>query len=484
MSEISSEAPFIGVQLGSHSVFDEGAEHCLDLLQRTGRINAVIVYSHSYQNGFSNHRTIHALADDHGIPVRDPSQRNLTGVFVQTHDEYYGSTVLRHKRSEATEEYADKDVIEELLEPASKRGMKVLARILEGADRQALLAIPNWTRAQCVDIYGRLSLKMCWNSPDYRNWWLGTVEDLFKTYPLDGLKYGAERGGPLSTLIMQGHIPTCFCQHCMARGRAEGIDVERARQGWEKLYEFVTAARSGKPAPPDGLFFGLLRILFRYPEILQWDKMWYRSKEEIPRLLAGAVHGLRPGATFGVHVHHNMTGLDPFERIQTDYAEMAEYCDWIKPVVYHDITGPRLRRATDQLRKSLLGELSGPQALALLYAINGYDAEIEPGYEELMEKGLGPEYVYRETRRCVEAVAARNTGCTVYAGVGFDIPDYGRRPSDYFPSAPETVYKATLRAFEAGANGLVVSREYDEMRVPNLEAVGRAVTEWQGRHAG
>jgi hypothetical protein len=36
-----------------------------------------------------------------------------------------------------------------------------------------------------------------------------------------------------------------------------------------------------------------------------------------------------------------------------------------------------------------------------------------------------------------------------------------------------------LKAFEAGAGGIVVSREYEEMRVPNLKAVGRAIATLQ-----
>ena len=34
-----------------------------------------------------------------------------------------------------------------------------------------------------------------------------------------------------------------------------------------------------------------------------------------------------------------------------------------------------------------------------------------------------------------------------------------------------------IKAYEAGANGIVVSREYEELTVPNLRAVGRAVRE-------
>ena len=45
------------------------------------------------------------------------------------------------------------------------------------------------------------------------------------------------------------------------------------------------------------------------------------------------------------------------------------------------------------------------------------------------------------------------------------------------PDDPESVYQATLKAFEAGAHGIVVSREYEEMKVANLRAVGRAFRE-------
>ena len=61
----------------------------------------------------------------------------------------------------------------------------------------------------------------------------------------------------------------------------------------------------------------------------------------------------------------------------------------------------------------------------------------------------------------------------VYPGLGFDVP----RKNKKFPEDPEVIYHATLKAFEAGAGGLVVSREYDEMRTENLQAVGRAVRE-------
>jgi hypothetical protein len=75
--------------------------------------------------------------------------------------------------------------------------------------------------------------------------------------------------------------------------------------------------------------------------------------------------------------------------------------------------------------------------------------------------------VFRETKR---SVASANGQTKIYTGVGFDVPGSPR-------DDPETVYRSTLQAFAAGAHGIVVSREYEEMKIEHLRAVGRAVRE-------
>ena len=119
----------------------------------------------------------------------------------------------------------------------------------------------------------------------------------------------------------------------------------------------------------------------------------------------------------------------------------------------------------------MLGELPLEQSLSLYYDLFGYDKEAEPNVNELARKGFSPEYVYRETKR---SIASANGKTRIYPGIGFDVP--GSAPDD-----PETVYQAVVKAFEAGAKGIVVSREYEEMRVANLKAVGRAVREMAGK---
>lgn len=230
-------------------------------------------------------------------------------------------------------------------------------------------------KVMTVDVYGRTGEVPCWNHPDYRNWWLATVEDLFRSYELDGFQWGAERVGPLSNFLYRGTTPYCSCPHCRSRCRDRGIDVERAREGLRELHDFV-----------QGLY-----------------------------------------------------------RAEWSYAEMARTCDFIKPILYHDIAGPRLRHwYLDRLQKTILSELSLEQSTELFYALKGYDRTAEPRVDELERRGFTPDYVYRETKRCVEAVAGK---AKVYAGIGIDIPwNYQER----VPSDPENVY---------GAEGLRSGRE-------------------------
>ena len=72
--------------------------------------------------------------------------------------------------------------------------------------------------------------------------------------------------------------------------------------------------------------------------------------------------------------------------------------------------------------------------------------------------------MFRETKRSVASAEGKTK---IYTGVGFDVPGSPR-------DDPETVYQAARKAFEAGAHGIVVSREYEEMKVEHLRAVGRA----------
>jgi hypothetical protein len=457
---IPARAPFVGIQMGPHTMLDEGIEHTLDLIQETAAVNAVIPYSHAYAGGL-----IKQLRDraEHGVPLTDNTGRKFPLVWVRTHDQYYKNTTLRHQKVDDSFEHARRDLFAELVEPCRRRGIKIYARVLEAGTR----TIANFDKVVTRDTNGNPTGTACWNHPEYIGFWADTMEDLFRSYDLDGIQWGAERAGPLMNVISpwNDNPPSCFCEYCSARARANGIDAERARKGYEELYRYV---QGGNRKAIDGVFAGFLRVLIRYPEILSWEYQYRLSREEIYDAMFKRVKSIKPNAQVGWHVDHQPSSWDIVYRAEMSYEEMAPHSDFIKFIAYHNVLAPRIRNwYLARFQRTILGELSLEDSLDLYYDVFGYDKQAEPKLGELLQRGFSPDYVFRETKH---SVASANGKTKIYTGIGFGVP--GSPPDD-----PETVYQATRKAFEAGANGIVVSREYEEMRVENLKAVGRAVRE-------
>jgi hypothetical protein len=118
--------PFVGIQMGPHTMLDEGIEHALDLIQSTAGVNAVMTYSHAYNGDLRKPLT--SLATDHGVEVRDNRNRNFPLIWVKAHEQYYKDTTLRHQEVDKSFEYADRDLFAEMVEPAKKRGWPITAR--------------------------------------------------------------------------------------------------------------------------------------------------------------------------------------------------------------------------------------------------------------------------------------------------------------------------------------------------------------------
>lgn len=459
--------PFVAIQMGPHTMLDEGIERCLDIIQENSSVNAVMPYSHGYNNAF-----VKALRDraDHGLPLTDNSQREFPLVWVRTHEKFYRNTSLRHQQVDDTFEHAKRDLFAELVEPCRKRGIKIYPRVLEAGSR----TIANFGKVVTRDINGRPTGTACWNHPEYIAFWLATVEDLFRSYELDGFQWGAERAGPLMNVILPWNDapPTCFCEFCRARAKANGIDSERAKTGYRELCEYLRGLMAGQPKPADGVFAVFLRHLMRYPEILAWEYQYRLGREELMKGMYETIKRIKSEAQVGWHVDHQPSSFDMVYRAEMSYAEMAPYSDFIKIIVYHAVLGPRIRSwYLERFHRTVLGDLSLDQSLDLYYALFGYDKNIEPKVDELSAKGFSPDYVYRETKRSVASAAGKTK---IYPGIGLDVPG---SPADN----PEAIYEAVLKAFDAGAGGIVVSREYEEMKVPHLKAVGRAVRQLAAR---
>lgn len=459
----------IGIQVAGHSLLDEGMERCLDTIQGTCAANTLFLYSHSYYAAQGRAPELYA---DHGLPIKDERKRRITRVWLRHHAGAFKGTSLAVP--EPDNEYGDRDLFTEAIEDCRKRGLHLYARILEPDYTKLQGRVKNAEMAMSIGLDGKLSPQPCRNNPEWIAWWDAVISDTVRSYPLDGFQWGAERMGPLSSVLWKGAMPFCFCLHCGARAKREGIRVERAKQGFTELHAFITKLHVGGLPPADGIFTNVMRLLMKFPEILAWDYQWRAALEDQGRRTHAAIKAARPATQVGRHFDHQNTSWDALYLAQCSYADVAAYSDFIKPILYHDILAPRLLNHLHELKRGPLAEISLQQSLELFYALRGYDTKLQPKLDELTTRGMDPEYVGIETKRIVDVVNGR---CAVIPGIGVDVPNTmpgaangGKRPSDQ-----TALRSAITEAFKAGASGILISREYDEMRLESLRTIGKTL---------
>ncbi|MEK6478111.1 twin-arginine translocation signal domain-containing protein [Catalinimonas sp. 4WD22] len=467
-----TDQSIIGIQMAAHSMFDEGIALVMDFLADEAEINTLMIYSHTYY-GIGN-KPYQVLAKDHIKPPKNLIDRKLPPVWVKHNEEAFKDTKLRHAKPDPALEYQHRDIFKEVLKPARERNMKIYVRMLESGGGAGENQIINYDMVKVVDIYGNKGDIACWNNPDYQQWLFATMEDMFNAYEIDGLQYGAERTGPLSLLLFKGEVPSCFCEHCQQRNRSKGIDPERAREGYRLLYEYIKKVETGTADKTETVMTHIWRYLQQYPELLGWNYQWFQADEENQQQIYDRVKKINSAVVVGRHVDHQRSSWDPFYRAAISYDEMTKSADFIKPILYHDIYGPRLRWwVIEEWQQRMFNDFTREETLNYLYKTMGYSPESQIALDKLAVEGMGPEYVYSEIKRCVDSI---QDGTEVVAGLGIDVMWHGKDGNPQpFPSDPVRLQKAVYKAVEAGASGLLASREYDEMRYSSLRAFGDAV---------
>jgi hypothetical protein len=121
----------------------------------------------------------------------------------------------------------------------------------------------------------------------------------------------------------------------------------------------------------------------------------------------------------------------------------------------------------ENICKALFADAASEDVYPLLLKLLLLD---ERAFDELPAKGFSAEYVRRETARAVAGVDGR---CAIYPGIDIDIPT----PAETTTSSREQVRDAVRAAFAGGAQGVVLSRKYSEMRLDNLAGAGDAIRE-------
>jgi hypothetical protein len=452
---------FVGIQVKPFAWVDEGIDQLLDAVQSKGNVNTVFAYTFDGDPNRTRKGGTIPLPD-HG--KYGPDKPRIGGAFYDYDLKYFRDTTIKDFRSPDESGF---NVITEVAPKMKARGMDFFAWDYNNAFPSMMRNIPGLTDVAEVDVYGRRTTSACFNNPNYVAHLTGKIESLLSQYPseVQGIMWGCERMGPIGNMI-GGNWATvgiaCFCPFCTAKGRSRGISVERAKAGYIQLDQlFRQAAQSRRPS--DGYFVTFMRTLFEYPEVLAWNALWNDSYHEVRSSLYGTAKALAPEKPFGFHIMQNVT-FSPFYSAVDDYRKLADYCDFLKIATYNNAGGPRMAHFVDRLCSTVFADASPSDLLPLYYKIMGYD---QGSMAEIRKNGLSSEYVASETRRAIEGTSGK---VQIYPGIDIDVPTaVGEKHT-----TPEDVTAAIDAALKAGANGLVLSREYHEMWLKNLTAAGDA----------
>jgi len=458
----SNKDRMIGIQIGAVSFVDEGVDKVLDEMQRAN-INTLFIATFTYGRGIAGRQIPGQPLPDHGSQKYD-TDTFYGGAYTNITPKYYEDTTFKNFRAP---DLGNFDVLEAVVPAAKKRGMKVICWYEDVFRRD----LPGIEKLQEVSLNGQNADTLCFNNPEYHNWLMDIAEDWSRSYDIDGIMWGSERQGAFANVLGSRHAPiqpmtaTCFCQFCNAKAKALGIDSERAKAGHLKLAEFVAASRK-QQRPVDGYYVEFWRLMLKYPELLAWESLWTNSLHDVQKGIYSRVKRVNPQLGVGWHIWHN-NSFSPIYRAEQDLAEMAPYSDFLKVVMYHNVAGERMVEYINSVGSSYFADVPKQQLLDFHYRLLDYGAE--KGMADLAQTGFSADYVYRETKRARAALQGVQT--KLWPGIDIDIPT----ANGHSKCTPEGTKAAVAAAFRGGADGVLLSRKYSEMKLANLRAAGEAV---------
>ena len=461
---------FVGIQISPISFIDEGVDAMLDMFQQNIGINSLLVGTISWLGLKVGRRISWELEGwpDHGVP--EPYKLK-GGSYIKHRPEFYKNTMIDGFRAKDAE-LEGKDVLDMVIPAARKRGMKVIPEVMEPLFNYAghggvnNIDIPNLPQCLETDLFNRVSHDPCINNPDYRNWWYSIIEDYCRNYDIDGVMWCNERRSPLDNTLW-GNSPNCFCKHCRHEAAERGIDVDRVMIAYKELYEYVQKARADAEFV-DGALIEFLRIMYRNPEIMVWERYWVERNKDLDRELYGIVKWVNSELSFGLNVW-NRNHFNPLRKAQWPWEEMAEWADWVKPITYQHQSGGIYVKEMDNLHQSVLRDLDPQELTPIMYKILGLN---EASYDKLVATGMDPDtYVYGQ---CADAVRGVNGKADVYMGIGVDAP---RSSAEMAKCTPDIVRRSVLATYRAGGKGVVFSPSYAGMNLSNLQGAADALKE-------
>jgi len=465
-TEMNAKKKIHGIQIGAVSFVDEGVKPVLDFFQKEVGINTLFLTVFTYGRGLAGRQVPGEKMPDHGSAESDVNTYH-GGNYATIHPRFYASTVLKETRAK---EHGDFDILAAVVPEARKRGMKVFASI-EDQWRQD---VPGITPLRETDLYGRKANTLCLFNPEVKEFWKALTTDLCSSYDIDGILFFNERNGPFLSALGASHFQTidssratCFCEYHKNASEGHGIDFGRTKEGYRQLDGFVQ--RSLKDIrPSDGYYVEFQRLLLNYPEITAYDQLFDFAKHQILKEVYTTVKAINRKLQVGFHIEH-VNSFNPLYRATRSYEDLAAMADFLKVVVYNNCGGERYANFIRNIGSTAFRDVPLEALMRFNNRLLNY-SENESPFDQLATAGISPDYVFRETRRAIEGVKGK---CLILPGIDVNIPT-GKNSRK---ASPQDTYEATLAAYKAGSDGVILSRKYSEMFLDNLKAAGRAVRE-------
>ena len=398
------------------------------------------------------------------------------GNYAHPHMQFYKDTPLTLQDMSAPE-FGGADMLEKIIPIAKKHGIRVFCFLLE--DNTLPASVKNWESLYEVDHHGRRTTGHpsgpCFNNPAYQNFTLGLVEDYARSYDIGGHHVGLGTAGRAAQHAR--HFPE---QRTRPRqddvllrvlpegaGRAiAGLMPLVARQGFGEMETFVRNSRAGQ-RPRDGYFTEFWRLLLKYPEVLACENLWATSRHEFQAAIYKKVKSINPALQVGWHVWQNVS-FSPFQRAEENLSDLAAFSDFIRPALYNNVAGGRFVSFVKGVRGSVFGDLSSSGTAEMFFQQLNYS---EAPYDKLAATGFSPDYVERETRRAVEAMAGHPV--QIWPGVDIDVPVSAGESH----CTPESVAQAVKAVFWRRRAGDYFIAQHQEMKPENLSGAGTALRE-------
>ena len=467
-ANVTAQQKMHGIQVGAVSFVDEGVKEVLDFFQKQVGINTLFLTVFTYGRGLAGRQIPGEKMPDHGSQESDAKTYH-GGNYASLHPQFYTRTVLKDTRAK---EHGDFDMLAAVIPEARKRGMKIFASI----EDQWRSDVPGITALREVDLYGRSAGTLCLFNPDVKEFWKALATDLCTSYPIDGILFFNERNGPFLSALGASHFQTidssratCFCDYHKAAAAEHNLDFERVKEGYRKLDAFVQQSLKDI-RPGDGYYVEFQRLLLNYPEITAYDQLFDFAKHQILKDVFTTVKSINRKLQVGFHIEH-VNSFNPLYRATRSYEELADIADFLKVVAYNNCGGERYANFIRNIGSTVFRDVPLEELMRFMNHLLNY-SEKEASINQLASAGLSSDYVFRETQRAINGVKGK---CLILPGIDVNIPTARNSRK----ASPQDTYEATLAAYKAGADGVILSRKYSEMYLDNLKAAGRAIRDFR-----